>query len=83
VFLTSALDEDEWSASRPGHSTPENRPRYPVDSRLGGPHSWSECGGEVKESLSLPRIEPQVSVLPVTCTFVFQIVIFETVDVFS
>jgi hypothetical protein len=25
IFLTSALDKDEWSASRPGHFTPGER----------------------------------------------------------
>jgi hypothetical protein len=25
IFLTSALDEGEWSASRPGRFTPEER----------------------------------------------------------
>jgi hypothetical protein len=37
VYLTSALNESEWSAS---HS------RYPLDSRTGGPQSLYKCGGK-------------------------------------
>jgi hypothetical protein len=34
-------------------------PRYPMDRRLGGPHSRSERSGEEKNSHPLPGIEPQ------------------------
>jgi len=37
AFLTSALDGDEWSASRPSRFNP----RYLFDRRLGGPQSRS------------------------------------------
>jgi hypothetical protein len=38
LFLTSALDGDDRSASRLGRFTPRRkRPRYPLDRRLGGP----------------------------------------------
>jgi hypothetical protein len=43
-FTTSALDSGEWSASRPGCSLPPEKgapPQYPLDRRLGGPHSRS------------------------------------------
>jgi hypothetical protein len=40
-FLTSAVDGDEWSASRPGRFDPGKEPRYPFNRRLGGPHSWT------------------------------------------
>jgi hypothetical protein len=41
-FSTSTLDKDEWSASRPGRAlAPGKGPRYPLDTRLGGPQSWS------------------------------------------
>jgi len=39
VFLTSALDGGDWSASRP---------RWPFDKRLGGPRSRSGRGDEEK-----------------------------------
>jgi hypothetical protein len=57
AFLTSALDGGEWSASRPGHFTPKERafPRYPLDS---GPQNRSGSGGEEKNSLTVPIIEP-------------------------
>jgi len=32
----------EWSASYPSQ---EKSPWYPLDGRLGGPHSWSARGG--------------------------------------
>jgi hypothetical protein len=38
IFLTSAPDGGEWSASRPSHALPPRKdPRYPLDRRLGGP----------------------------------------------
>jgi hypothetical protein len=41
-FLTSALDGDEWSASRPVRALPPGKgPRYPLYSRLGGP-VWTQ-----------------------------------------
>jgi hypothetical protein len=44
-FLISALDGDEWSASRPGRPLPQGKnPRYPLDRRLGRRQSWSDRG---------------------------------------
>jgi hypothetical protein len=41
-FTTSALDADEWSASRPGRAlSPGKDPRYPLYRRLGTPQSRS------------------------------------------
>jgi len=34
-------------------------PYYPLDRRLGGPQNRSGRGGEEKNSLSLPGIEPR------------------------
>jgi hypothetical protein len=43
-FLTLALDEGEWSASRPSRALPPGKGcRYPLNMRLGGPQSWSGC----------------------------------------
>jgi hypothetical protein len=52
--LTLALDGGEWSASHPG------RLCYPLDRRLGGPQSWSGCGGEEKNTQPLPGLEPPI-----------------------
>jgi hypothetical protein len=57
-FLTSALDGGEWSASRPGRFTPEER--APDTHWLGhqvGPKSRSGNWG--KKKLTLQGIEPQ------------------------
>jgi hypothetical protein len=35
-FLSSALDGDDWSASRPGRFTPQGAPVYPLVRRLEG-----------------------------------------------
>jgi len=48
MFLISALDGGEWSASRPSHFTPGRSPRYSLDRRLSGPQSRFSCGGEEK-----------------------------------
>jgi hypothetical protein len=37
-----------------------NSPRYPLDSRMGGPQSRSEHGREQRNLLLLPRIEPKL-----------------------
>jgi hypothetical protein len=38
-FLILPLKEGEWSASRPGRFTPGIEPRYPQNSKSGGPQS--------------------------------------------
>jgi hypothetical protein len=58
AFLTSALDEWEWSASSPGRFTPRESPLYQLDRRLGGLQSRSGRGGEEKYSQPPPGIEP-------------------------
>jgi hypothetical protein len=45
---TSALDGDEWSASRPCRFIPEERRQYPFDKRLDGSQSRSDRFGEEK-----------------------------------
>jgi len=39
--MTSALEESEWSAARPGRSLPPGKTRYPFYIRLGGPQGRS------------------------------------------
>jgi hypothetical protein len=48
LFLTSTVTAGEWSASRPGRFTHEERaPRYALDRRLGVPQGRSgRCGNE-------------------------------------
>jgi hypothetical protein len=53
AFLNSALDEGEWSASRPSRFTPkETAPQYSLERRLGGPQSQSGRGGGKKNPSS-------------------------------
>jgi len=53
AFLTSALDGNEWSASRLGRFKSGERTPYPSDRRLSGPHSQSGSDGEEKKFPSL------------------------------
>jgi hypothetical protein len=56
--LTEAINGGEWSASRPGHFTPQGKsPWYPLARRLGGPQSHSGCYGEGKNSQPLLGLE--------------------------
>jgi hypothetical protein len=48
--LISALDEGEWSASRPGRFTPGKEPLVPLNRSLGRPQSRSGRGSEEKNS---------------------------------
>jgi hypothetical protein len=64
LFLTSALDVGEWSASRPFRFIPQgNRPRYPLDIRLGGVHSRPGRCEEEKNIFLRPGMEPSSSAL--------------------
>jgi hypothetical protein len=56
-FLTSALEGGECSAPCCGCCTPRNEPLYPLNRRVGGPLSQSQCFGEEKDLLLLPRFE--------------------------
>jgi len=56
--VSSALHGGECSASYLSHFTQGKSPCYPLGRRLGGPQSWSECGGEEKNSQPLPGIKP-------------------------
>jgi hypothetical protein len=57
-FLTSALDEGEWSALRPSRFNPKGkRPQFPLDRRLAGPQSRSGRGGVEENNFPLQVIE--------------------------
>jgi hypothetical protein len=57
LFFTTALDRNEWSASRPFLFTPRGTsPRCPLDRRLGGPQSWSGHCEEQKISEHKPHL---------------------------
>jgi len=49
AFLASALDGGEWSAPLPGRFIHGQRPRYPLNGRMGGPQSRSWLGRREKE----------------------------------
>jgi hypothetical protein len=68
LFLTSAPDVGEWSASRSGHFTKGGKsPLYQLDRRLHGPQSQSGCCGVEKNLLALPGIKLLLSSLqPIT-----------------
>jgi hypothetical protein len=55
AFLNSAL-LGEWPASCPGHFTPKKEPRYPLHTRLGGPHGRSGRCDEEKNP-AVPKTE--------------------------
>jgi hypothetical protein len=57
TFLTSALYDGEWSASRT--SCLKTVPPYLMDRRLGGHQSRSGHYGEGKSLLPLPKVEPR------------------------
>jgi hypothetical protein len=57
--LVSAVDGGKWSASQHQPLYPQGKsPWYPLDTRLGGPQSYSGRGGEEKNSQPPPEIEP-------------------------
>ena len=56
-FMTTALEGDEGSASRPGRSLPPGKTRYPLYRRLGGPQDRS---GQVRKiSFAPPDWDPR------------------------
>jgi hypothetical protein len=59
TFLTSALDEGEWSASRPVRFTPgERAPGTHWFRSLGGPRASLDAVGGEKNVLPLLGLEP-------------------------
>jgi hypothetical protein len=64
-FMTSALEGDEGSASRPGRSLPPGKTRYPVYRRLGGPQGRS---GQVRKISRPPGFDPR-TVQPVASRY--------------
>jgi hypothetical protein len=59
-FLTSALRDGEWLASRRGRFTPKNKPWHSTDKTLGEVQSTSGRSGE-EEHPALRGIEPNVT----------------------
>jgi hypothetical protein len=56
-FMTTALEEGEGSAIRPGHSLPPGKTQYPLYRRLGGAQGQS---GQVQKILPPPPgFDPQ------------------------
>jgi hypothetical protein len=60
--MTAALDGGEWSAARPGRTSPPWKTRYPFYRRLGGPQGRSG-GAEslVPTGIRSPTVQPVVS----------------------
>jgi hypothetical protein len=58
LSLTSALDEGEWLAPRPGRFTPVKKTQYPLYRRLGGPQD--RCG-RVRKISPPPGFDPRPS----------------------
>jgi hypothetical protein len=58
-FLTLAQDGDEWSASRPGYLTSEERVPVPIGQEAGWAQSQSGHCGTEKNLLPMLGIEPQ------------------------
>ena len=56
LFLDHGSRRVEGSASRPGHSLPPGKTRYPSYMRLGGPHGLY---GQVQEISSSPGFDPR------------------------
>ena len=54
--MTTALEEGEGSASRPGRSLPPGKTRYPLYRRLGGIQGRS---GQVRKISLLPGFDPR------------------------
>ena len=57
LFLTSALEGGEGSASRPGRTLPPGKTRYPFYRRLGGPQGRS---GQVRKISPPPGFDPRI-----------------------
>jgi hypothetical protein len=55
-FMTTALKGDEGSASRPGHSLPLGKTRYPLYRMVGGPQGRS---GQLRKISPPPRFDPR------------------------
>jgi hypothetical protein len=58
LFLTSALEGGEGSASRPGRKLPTGKTRYPLYRRLDGPEGRS---GQVRKISPPPGFDPRTA----------------------
>ena len=65
LFLTSALEGDEGSASRPGRTLPPGKTLYPFYRRLGGPQGRS---GLVQKIPLPPGFDPR-TVQPISSRY--------------
>ena len=63
--MTTALEGDEESASRPGRSLPPGKSQYPLYRRLGGPQGRS---GQVRKISPPPAFDPR-TVQPVASRY--------------
>ena len=82
LFQTSALEGGEGSASRPGHTLPPGKTRYPLYRRLGGPqgrsglvrkispHRDSIPGPSSPQAVSIPTELPGPKIFYVPCLLI-------------
>jgi hypothetical protein len=68
ALLTSALDGNEWSASRSGRLSRRKNPRYPLDRRLGEAQSQSGGGSEEKKKSLSRKWKPGLPALILVTT---------------
>jgi hypothetical protein len=52
---------------------PAALPQYPLDRRLGGPQSWSQCCGEEKNFALL-------GIKPIGCSYITSFVLFHVIS---
>jgi len=66
LFMTTALEGGEGSASLPGHSLPPGNTRYPLYGTLSGPQGRS---GQVRKISPPPAFDPR-TVQPVASRYI-------------
>jgi hypothetical protein len=60
--MTATLEEDEWSAARPGRTLPPGKTRYPYYRRLGGPQGrFGRAENLVLTGIRSRTVQPIVS----------------------
>jgi hypothetical protein len=79
LFLTSALEGGEGSASRPGRTLPPGKTQYPLYRRLGGPQGRS---GQVRKISPPPGFDPR-TVQPVGSRYTDYATLAELVSIIN
>ena len=62
--MTAALEGGEWSAARPGRTSPPGKPLYLLYRRLGGSQGWSgRAENLVPTGIRSRTVQPVVAIL--------------------